>query len=312
MTTDYEYWKSPVVRWLLSSSKASNPETFMRQRAKDLLSATGQDSPPFSTRRVALLRKISRIEWAEIRNISELVPIHGGFFIRINNRVPVFGWDESKTEGRPSSKFRNFSIAHEVGHTFFYDITLPIPRRPFNDAGSRAEERLCDIFATELLMPEEKFYDDAKRVLGKQEHLVKGLIELSTLYKVSTQAVAIRLFELKVLDRGRHVIIKWNWMPNPHKPQNSKRKLRVEWGAPATFPYIPKYLSTQVNSVFERSSFGNDVVSEKAEIKIGDLKGSYPVEAVAISSDADGRHASKSISRPRPVLSIIWLDASSA
>lgn len=310
MAADYEYWKSPVVRWLLSRSKASDPEMFMRQNAKDLLLTTGQDAPPFSPKRVALLRKVSRIEWAEIRNISELVPIQGGFLIRINNRVPVFGWDRNRTEGKPSSKFRNFSIAHEIGHTFFYDTTLPIPRRPFNDAGSLAEERLCDIFATELLMPKEKFYDDAKRILSKQEHFVKVVIELSSLYKVSTQAVAIRLFELKVLDRGRHVIIKWNWMPNPHKPQVSTQKLRVEWGEPTTFPYIPKYASAQVDSIFERASFSNDVVSEKSRIRIGDLKGSYPVEALAIHSDANEGHASENISRPRPVLSIIWLDES--
>jgi Zn-dependent peptidase ImmA (M78 family) len=312
MVLDYEYWKSPAVRWLLSMSRANDPETFMRQKAKKLLLTTGQDTPPFSPQRVASLRKISRIEWAEIRNISELVPIQGGFLIRINGRVPVFGWDENRTEGRPSYKFRNFSIAHEIGHTFFYDTTLQTPRRPFNDAGSLAEERLCDIFATELLMPEEKFHDDAKRILGKQEHLVNGVIELSSLYKVSTQAVAIRLFEIKVLDRSRHIIVKWNWMLNPHKPQNSKRKLRVEWGEPAAFPYIPKYASAQVNSIFERASLSNDVVSEKSRIRIGDLKGSYPVEAVAIRSDANRGHASENISRPRPVLSIIWLNASLA
>lgn len=312
MASDYEYWKSPAVRWLLSRSKAKDPEMFMRQNAEDLLLTTGQDAPPFSPQRVASLRKISRIEWAEIRNISELVPIKGGFLIRINGRVPVFGWDDNRTKGRPSSKFQNFSIAHEIGHTFFYDTTLPIPCRPFNDAGSRGEERLCDIFATELLMPKEKFYDDARRILDKQEHFVKGVIELGTLYRVSIQAATIRLFELKVLERSHHVVIKWNWMPNPHKPQNSKRKLRVEWGEPATFPYIPKYASARVNSIFERASFGNEVVSEKSMIRIGDLRGSYPVEAMAIPSDAKERYVSEDIVRPRPVLSIIWLNASSA
>lgn len=310
MPRDYEYWKSPAVKWMLSKSKTRNPEMFMRQNAKELLSKTEQHNPPFSPFRIAPLRNIIRIEWAEMRNVSELTPTKGGFLIKVNSKPSAPSWGGERYQGRPSGRFQNFSIAHEIGHTFFYDTSLAIPSRPYNDVGSLPEERLCDIFAAELLMPEEKFKDDAKRVLNKYEYPITGIIELSNLYKVSLRALVIRLFELKALDRSRHAIIMWNWSLNPNKPRESKRKLRVEWSEPSTFPYIPKHDSTPVDSVFGQAALNKNVVSENARIRIGSLRGNYLIEAVAIPSKARGKHESEAASQLKPVLSIIWLDNS--
>src|ERR1700687_5339224 len=47
---------------------------------------------------------------------------------------------------------QRFSIAHELGHTFFYDRSMR-PARRLPQRVSNREEQFCDVFAGELLAP---------------------------------------------------------------------------------------------------------------------------------------------------------------
>lgn len=274
----------------------------MREEARKLLRATEQDSPPFSAPRVAYLRKIRGVEWTEVSSLSRLVPIKGGFVIKMNPQA-LRSTDEP--EGTPFTGLQNFSIAHEIGHTFFYDIDSPTPSRPVRDIGSSGEERLCDIFAAELLMPEGKFSIDARRVLQKEGYITKKLIDLRARYGVTMHATAIRLKELDLL--SDIVIIRWDWMLNPNKPEDKVPKLRIRWAEPSTYPYIPKSLSARKGSIIEQASFSSQVIFEKSKIRIGSLNGIYPVEALGLFKK-HRKDSPRQDSQFLPVLSAIWLN----
>src|SRR5438552_8193521 len=54
-------------------------------------------------------------------------------------------------ESRIHRQRSRFSIAHEIGHSFFYDRSARPPKKLTND--SVREERFCDKFASALLVP---------------------------------------------------------------------------------------------------------------------------------------------------------------
>lgn len=63
-----------------------------------------------------------------------------------------------KAAARHSQQWRRFVVAHEVGHTLFFDSALSpkkAPLRPLRDIWVRSadEERLCDSIADRLLVP---------------------------------------------------------------------------------------------------------------------------------------------------------------
>jgi len=310
MSSNYEYWKSPAVKWLLKEFKVEDAESFMRDEATKLLRITGQDSPPFSPLRVATLRGISRIQKTKITSLSQLVPIKGGFQILVNSQIgnayPSMHVETRKIHQRSTQ----FTIAHEIGHTYFYDVKSSIPSRPFKDSGSVAEERLCDIFATELLMPAERFNNDATVILKKERNFTKTLLRLSNLYKITLQPIVIRLLELGIHGNSRPVVIKWTRMINPNKPLDSVPKLRVEWAEPASFPYIPRYRSARLRSIFEQAAHSKEIICGTVFIKFGGLNGDYFVEAMALNSGKDTNNTPLNNSLSKSVLSVVWLKGS--
>jgi len=90
---------------------------------------------------------------------------------------------------------QRFSIAHEIGHTFFYDIDSNPPVRLISQASlgaiSPKEEDICSAFARELLMPHELMVDELSR-LSVTNKLV-ALVDLASLYRVSAEVMTRRL-----------------------------------------------------------------------------------------------------------------------
>lgn len=82
-----------------------------------------------------------------------LVPkVEGGFDILVDPR-PRHGRavHDEVAHQRLSRRRVRFRIAHEIGHSFFYDRRCRPARRLLNH--SDAEERFCDAFASALLVP---------------------------------------------------------------------------------------------------------------------------------------------------------------
>ncbi len=82
---------------------------------------------------------------------------------------------------------RRFTIAHELAHAIFESTGPNCPRT------GRELERLCDMLATELLMPRLSFMREA----GPQSHLSWRKIDLiARLFQTSLSATALRCAEL--------------------------------------------------------------------------------------------------------------------
>jgi len=84
---------------------------------------------------------------------GRLAPLRSGFQITVDSE-PRGGWTAVPSASRKALSVHRerFRVAHEVGHTFFYERRPGrMPERRLPD--SRAQERWCDEFARMLLVP---------------------------------------------------------------------------------------------------------------------------------------------------------------
>lgn len=129
----------------LEHTSWSGAKAAMIEAARALRSATKQDRPPIELDTMLQLRKITGKSYFNSVDSPEavLVPTLQGFIIRLR-------------PGLHSSRIK-FSEAHELAHTFFYDIEQSPPKRLITRAvptlARAKEEGLCNDFAAELLLP---------------------------------------------------------------------------------------------------------------------------------------------------------------
>jgi O-acetyl-ADP-ribose deacetylase (regulator of RNase III) len=93
---------------------------------------------------------------------------------------------------RPKARV-NFSIAHEIAHTFFEDCAeiVRYRSREFIDHKGWQLEMLCNIGAAEILMPAGSFSEGVGEV-----NSIERLMELRKIHQVSAEAVLIRFAKL--------------------------------------------------------------------------------------------------------------------
>lgn len=180
-----------VTNELVLLSRKTRPERGSWRCLKDavllatsiLRSEAQQNKAPIQLGEIKKIRMI--LEEKGFRGSSDsldaiLVPVPGGFFLRLNNR-----------QGRSRHRF---STAHEIGHTFFYNLNKSTPTRWFSVTTSpllsRKEEDICNAFARELLMPEELVRLD---IADLGDRSLKIIIDLAVKYMVSPEVVARRL-----------------------------------------------------------------------------------------------------------------------
>jgi Zn-dependent peptidase ImmA (M78 family) len=123
----------------------------------------------------------------EADGIISLIDGGKGYIIDINKSHP---------ENR-----RRFTIAHEIGHTFFFDLEgelsarsrLQVTDNNLTEVKSnRYEEYLCNLAASEILMPSNPF----STKINSAGPTAKTIITLSRLFKTSIWATSRRLIEL--------------------------------------------------------------------------------------------------------------------
>jgi hypothetical protein len=121
----------------------------------------------------------------------------GSYVIQVNSQQP-----ESR---------RRFTIAHELGHTFFFDLDSGIRERVRDgnlDQVSRSdpEELLCNHAAAEILMPRQQFGELIRKTGPGSEVLVR----LAKTFGVSVQASTRRLIQMLPL---KLVVVQWEYKP---------------------------------------------------------------------------------------------------
>jgi len=153
-----------------------------RQLVDELVKQRGQAEPPFLAEDLAKLQGINKIEKHDLGNFdATLFSTGDGCIMKINAAHPPVR--------------QNFSCAHEIGHTLLHELCSQIGannaefRLVSSTIGSKSEERLCDIAAAELLMPEAIF---TKYLLGFGVS-VNSIERLAQVFQVSKEAAAIRI-----------------------------------------------------------------------------------------------------------------------
>lgn len=153
------------------------------QAANYLREEAGQISAPIMLENIEKLRGIQKkvVYDSEGASGAILEPVSGGFIIRLG-------------KGQTNIR-RRFGIAHEIGHTFFYNLDYDPPIRIFPRERSRLlvdkkEEGICNAFARELLMPGELLREDTA---SSKDRNLKIIIGLASKYVVSPEVAARRL-----------------------------------------------------------------------------------------------------------------------
>jgi hypothetical protein len=143
----------------------------------------GWSGPPYDPLQLASLLGIKH-KTAEglLTDEAQLTPLPNGQLL--------LEFNDSRSLGR-----RNFSVCHEIAHTFFPDCYEMVRRR--SSAPARYDpdnelEQLCQVGAAELLMPEDDFRKDMEHV-GLWLERITGL---TTRYGASREAVFRRVMAL--------------------------------------------------------------------------------------------------------------------
>ena len=166
---------------VVAFARREDPIERMERAAREAVLAAvdeGWRGPPFDPIELASIRGIVIRPNAAVAD-ARVFWVNGRFEIEYNPHRP---------RGRV-----NFSIAHEIAHTFFEDCAKDVQHR------SRAKwdkrrwqlELLCNVGAAEITMPVGSFPSAASAVVTIEE-----MMKLRKKYQVSAEAILIRLVKL--------------------------------------------------------------------------------------------------------------------
>ena len=94
---------------------------------------------------------------------------------------------------------RNFDLAHELFHLITWEDFSPDEIYLDEARGKNRVEKLADVFAASLLMPEEEVRDDFKKQSENKSISYLNLVEIARDFEVSIEALLWRLVNLGLL-----------------------------------------------------------------------------------------------------------------
>src|SRR5260370_41104497 len=179
-------WRHKSIRALIRSADGQDPLEIIRSKSKELVAQAkdlGWKGPPFDPLILASLRGIRVRESSGLFSAeAQLTPIHG------HQLLLEFNPDRAPAR-------RNYSISHEIIHTFFDDCYEMVHHRNSNRKTFDPDqeiEHLCQAGAAEILMPEEYFAAD----LARRYFSLNTVPDLCRRYGASREAVARRMLSL--------------------------------------------------------------------------------------------------------------------
>jgi hypothetical protein len=121
---------------------------------------------------------------------GRLLPCNDGFIIELR-------------KDRPHER-KNFTCAHEIAHTFFYETVPTVKYRALTSTVPQhdpEEEILCNVAAAEMLMPQPVF----SKIAADFRESPQSLVGLSRLFETSITATVIRLQRLRIW-KGTYIL----------------------------------------------------------------------------------------------------------
>lgn len=192
--------KLPPLSAFAQFHNADTPEQAMVLACRRLLATSGQSTPPIRLQELLPLCHARKVE----RDIATpgLLEIHGHTYVVVVRKG--INWRRQR-----------FTIAHELGHILLLNALVQTPsllaalRAPEHWAQA---ERLCNLAAAELLIPQE----DLLRELQKFQLSSRGLLQLYDRYMTSLTPLFIRLSEVLP---GSSVSLWRKHARHPHEPE---------------------------------------------------------------------------------------------
>ena len=248
--------------------------SLIAERAKQLVNRLvedrGHDKPPFLPEEFARLQGIKKIVKEDLGEESAvLLRFHDGPMIKVNQRHNLAR--------------QNFSCAHEIGHTLLNELNLEpciedVEYRTFNPQGGKkaravARERLCDVAATELLMPELVF----QKYLSSSGVSVHSIELLANIFRVSIRAAAWRIAEVSVepcitllwqlWGRSKPKGLRFMWRVGPGRESKSKAN------------YIPVHTLVRCPSTLHKAYQYDSPVKSFKLFKVDNVVKRLPMES---------------------------------
>jgi Zn-dependent peptidase ImmA (M78 family) len=280
MTTIHQiprHWRHKSVRALIRSSGGGDPEEIIRGKAREVVAwakQMGWTGPPYDPLKLASLRGIrSRKSESLFSTEAQLTPLA--------DRQLLLEFNPDRAPCR-----KNYSISHEIVHTFFDDCYEMVHQRNSDRRSFDPEqeiEHLCQIGAAEILMPEEDFQRD----MARYGFSLKAVAGLCREYSASREAVARRT--LTLTDRPSALV----FLSRRLKPIEMKagpylqgtgprEKMRVLYSQTKNFPiFIPQHKSAPDESCVYRVGAPDDVYTGYEYWEIAGFQ-RWSVEAVAL------------------------------
>lgn len=166
------------VRALLASAQGNDASEAILERARALTTfalALGWSGPPFDMEELASLSGLRVTHSRELESDQDAYVVPGEIVLNYH---------------KPQVRQR-YSVAHEIAHTLFpdYSARLKAVGRMWRSGDGDSElERLCQLAASELIMPEATFAPAVKQ----NDPNVSEVLRLASEYDVSPEACARR------------------------------------------------------------------------------------------------------------------------
>ncbi len=236
-------------------------------KIRKLISTSGQTKPPFAPDKIAHYRKIkSIIDDKELRDREAiLIPEDDGFVIKFN---PT----------KPRVRIR-FSLAHEIGHTYFFNLNTNPPQKFYSIMSSRywvEEGYACEI-AREILAPEPYFSAITTQISKLPS--IHALVRLQKVFDISYEVLIRRLlYDSHLWNANFWGNNLWNAIiitANVSSIDNEATNLKVHRSS--TYKYIfknTKGLIKIIDRILKDNTSVYDIVTER--------KNKYKVEGILI------------------------------
>ncbi len=157
--------------------------------ARTLLNDAGVRTVPVDPFRLAPFRRITQVVRKPAKRDGILVPNKCGFVVAINDLAPIVR--------------QRFAMAHEIGHTFLFDLREDVPRLTQARQPYWTREGLCHLAAEEILLPH---WDQATVERDWLDPSIRRFLGLMQRYQVSADVLAHRLRRLNI---SSAVVIIW-------------------------------------------------------------------------------------------------------
>lgn len=258
-----------LVRWLRSRYEGNSIHAITKSIAAELLVYTNQSHPPIDLFIISKARRIRHRTVPQLATDGRLSVNKEGFILEVK-------------EGYQTRK--RFTMAHEIAHTIFYDLSASPPQRLLHGARTKEEESFCSILASELLMPSEFVKVELIKLNTSDDNIspITLLRRLASIFRVSLEAMTRRVIEDIQLLNG--VVLGLRWLPGVLKSASIEPTgpaWRLRWWAasptiiePLYLPAVsrrPKLVLDVIEDTFSASKH-QKVRLEINTIKLGNLK----------------------------------------